>query len=136
MSKPIDPVVIRVWREKDGDVFALFPVLSADNNGYHCTSYQHIGQHGAADYRLCIDRSRPATAEEAAPLLAELKAIGYNPPRLQASDPGHAGHPAGTRPQSRLVLRLALLPPGGPPSPGRPALPWQRRFARNPCDMH
>jgi hypothetical protein len=27
MSKPIDPVVIRVWKGDDSDVFALFPVL-------------------------------------------------------------------------------------------------------------
>ena len=78
MSKPIDPVIIRVWKGDDADVFALFPVLPADNDGYLCTSYQHVGQHGGADYRLCMSKSRPATAAEAADLLAELRAIGYN----------------------------------------------------------
>ena len=79
MSKPIDPVVIRVWKGDDSDVFALFPVLPADNAGNFCTSYQHVGQHSAADYRLCMSKSRPATAAEAADLLGELRGIGYRP---------------------------------------------------------
>ena len=87
MSKPIDPVVIRVWKGDDSDVFALFPVLPADNYGDLCTSYQHIGQHGAADYRLCIRKSRPATAAEAADLLAELRGIGYNPRTIKRATP-------------------------------------------------
>ena len=77
--KPIDPVMIRVWKGNDTDVFALFPVLPSDNDGYLCTCYQHVGQHGAADYRLCIRKSRPASKAEAADLLTELKRIGYNP---------------------------------------------------------
>ena len=79
MSKPIDPVIIRVWKGDDSDVFALLPVLPADNYGDLCTSYQHVGQHSGADYRHCMSNSRPATAAEAADLLAELRAIGYNP---------------------------------------------------------
>jgi hypothetical protein len=87
MSKPIDPVVIRVWKGDDSDVFALFPVLPADNYGYLCTSYQHIGQHSAADYRLCIRNSRPARKAEAADLLAELRAIGYHPRPIKRASP-------------------------------------------------
>jgi hypothetical protein len=79
VSKPIDPVVIRVWKGDDSDVFALFPVLPADNYGDLCTSYAHLGQHGGADYRLCMSKSRPATAAEAADLLGELRGIGYRP---------------------------------------------------------
>ncbi|MEN6367750.1 MAG: hypothetical protein ABFC88_13140 [Thermoguttaceae bacterium] len=74
-----DLVVIRVWRGDDNDIFALFPELSASYNGYDVTCYQHIGQHSAADYCGCIRQSRPATPEEAAPLLEELRHIGYNP---------------------------------------------------------
>ena len=62
-------------------MFALFPADPADNYGYLCTSYQHIGQHCGADYDLCIRASRPATRREAAPLLTELRRIGYRPPR-------------------------------------------------------
>ena len=77
--KPTDPVMIRVWKGDDTDVFALFPVLPSDNDGYLCTCYQQIGQHSAADYRLCIRKSRPASKAEAADLLTELRRIGYNP---------------------------------------------------------
>ena len=89
MSKPTDPVVIRVWKGDDADVFALFPVDPADNYGHLCTSYQHIGQHSAADYALCISKSRPATRREAAPLLTELRRIGYQPRVLQRASRRH-----------------------------------------------
>jgi hypothetical protein len=87
MSKPIDPVVIRVWKGDDSDVFALFPVLPADNAGNLCTSYQHVGQHAAADYGLCIRNSRPARKAEAVDLLAELRRIGYNPRPIKRASP-------------------------------------------------
>ena len=87
MSNTFDPIVIRVWKGDDSDVFALFPVLPADNAGYLCTSYQHIGQHAAADYRLCIRNSRPARKAEAADLLAELRAIGYHPRPIKRASP-------------------------------------------------
>jgi hypothetical protein len=87
MSKPIDPVLIRVWKGDKDDIFALLPVLPADNYGDFCTCYQHIGQHGSADYRLCISKSRPATAAEAADLVAELQSIGYNPRIISRATP-------------------------------------------------
>ena len=70
------PVVFRVWPVKDGgDVIALFPTLP---EGFgRVTSYQHIGQHGAADYGLVVWSTRPATPEEYAPLERELRSIGY-----------------------------------------------------------
>ena len=60
----------------DGDVIALMPYELADDDG-HITSYQHIGQHGAADYHYCIEVSRAAADSERAPLLRELQQIGY-----------------------------------------------------------
>ena len=72
MSKP-EPVVFRMWR---GDVIALFPAIAADTSG-HCLSYQHIGQHGGADYAAIIADSRPAMVDEYAGLKAELEGIGY-----------------------------------------------------------
>ena len=70
------PVIFRVWRERgtDCEVFALFPTLP---EGRYVTSYQHIGQHSAADYGLCIKHSRPAQPAEYADLLEELTRIGY-----------------------------------------------------------
>ena len=89
MSKPTDPVVIRVWKGDDSDVFALFPADPADNYGRLCTSYQHIGQHAGADYGHCTANSRPAKCREAAPLLAELRRIGYRPHVLKRASRRH-----------------------------------------------
>lgn len=78
IQEPILPVVLRVWRDDPDDVFALFPTDPADIDGRYCGCYQHIGQHSSADYYHCIASSRPATDQEAAPLLEELQQIGYN----------------------------------------------------------
>jgi len=75
----LTPVVFRVWRRPNfavGEVVALFPTLPGDMAG-RCTAYEHIGQHGAADYAHCLGQSRPASADEAAELRAELEQIGY-----------------------------------------------------------
>ena len=87
MSTPLDPVLIRVWHDDASDVFALFPAAPADIHGTLCTCYQHVGQHGSADYLGCMSASRPATAEEAAPLLAELRQRGYNPKIIRRASP-------------------------------------------------
>jgi hypothetical protein len=75
-------VVFRVWKprpnvgEVGGDVIALFPEIE-EHNGL-CSSYMHIGQHGAADYRGVIAATRPARWEEAQRLRNELEAEPYN----------------------------------------------------------
>lgn len=66
--------IFRTFR-KGGDVYALFPELPADRRG-HCECYAHVGQHGAA-YPGAIAGTRPATAEEIAPLKRELESLGY-----------------------------------------------------------
>jgi hypothetical protein len=73
-TEPI-PVVFRTFKQ-GGDVIALFPTLDADANG-HVTSYQHVGQHGAADYAYCMRATRPATGEESAALARELEGPPY-----------------------------------------------------------
>ena len=70
-------IVIFRW-QREGGVFALFPELPADNQGFYATCYQHIGQHCAADYYGCIAKSRPATPSEYADLFNELEGRGYN----------------------------------------------------------
>jgi hypothetical protein len=70
-------VVFRVDPGPRGDVFALMPEDPADEHGILCGSYQHIGQHAAANYAHCIATSRPATPAEYADLLGELTRIGY-----------------------------------------------------------
>ena len=68
------PTVFRMFPE--GDVVALFPAIAADLVG-RCSSYMHIGQHGAADYQHLIGLTRPARPEEYHDLLNELGGIGY-----------------------------------------------------------
>lgn len=73
--------VFRKWRKGYQvsplcDIIALFPHVWAGDN--HCSSYEHVGQHGGADYQHCIRNSRPAKPSEYADLKKELEGLGYN----------------------------------------------------------
>jgi hypothetical protein len=68
-------VIFRIWRDT-GAVLALFPDEIANMTG-DCLSYEHVGQHGAADYNACIQRTRLAQPAQFAALKRELEAIGY-----------------------------------------------------------
>jgi hypothetical protein len=72
-----DLVVFRRWRDS-GDVIALFPEIPADIFGDFCEAYEHIGQHGAADYGVVIQATMPVEPEDATGLANELTQIGYN----------------------------------------------------------
>lgn len=74
------PVIFRKERRANGDVFALFPTLEGSPGC--CMSYQHVGQHGSADYAHCIQTSRPATSMEYGDLLIELIDYGYDDLRI------------------------------------------------------
>ena len=77
--EPTTIVIFRIWRAGDGagDPIALFPLEKADNRG-HVLSYEHIGQHGAADLGIVQARTRaPRSPVEYASLYRELTAIGY-----------------------------------------------------------
>ncbi len=76
MSDEKTIVVFRVWKDESNTVFALFPEDKASD--YYCSSYEHIGQHGGADYTGCIQRSRPATPQEYAALKRELESSPYH----------------------------------------------------------
>ncbi len=73
----MDKVVLRRWCDGDKEVIALFPNLIAGRG--LVTSYEHVGQHGSADRRVVIARTRPVPPEdiEGKVLLAELREIGY-----------------------------------------------------------
>jgi hypothetical protein len=73
------PVIFRMFL---GEVVALFPTLASDGYGNYCSAYQHLGQHGAADYGFVVRRSRLATPEEYADLNAELISLGYRNMRV------------------------------------------------------
>lgn len=75
MSKKPSACVDVVFRAfPEGDVIALFPGEDAGRG--QVLSYQRLGQHGGAD-RALIKELRSASRKEYAPLLAELKKIGY-----------------------------------------------------------
>lgn len=73
-----------------GDIVALFPDLEAgDYQSYNAdkqsfetrpliTSYEHIGQHGQADYSHVMSITDEASPDEFKPLLDELTTIGYH----------------------------------------------------------
>ena len=76
-------VVFRKWPEwasigkhrevncVSGGIIALFPEVPG-SPGF-CSSYEHIGQHGSADYGYVISKTTPATPEEYAGLKRELE---------------------------------------------------------------
>jgi hypothetical protein len=76
MPKPITPVVFRRWKGTDS-IIALFPTLPADINGWYCDAYEHVGQHGGADYHGVIGVTVPVSRKESADLARELRRIGY-----------------------------------------------------------
>ena len=72
-----DKVIFRKFND-GGDIIALFPLEPWDVQGFHCSSYQHQGQHGGADTGIIRSGTRPAKPEEYASLKKELESIGYN----------------------------------------------------------
>lgn len=68
--------VFRKWRST-GTIIALFPAIAWDRTGTQCASYEHVGQHGGADYHGVIAATVPATEAESRPLAQELASIGY-----------------------------------------------------------
>lgn len=72
-------VIFRVEKSGDfkGTVFALLPHEAYNHQG-SVSSYEHVGQHGKADYNHCIRKSRPATTEESEGLKQEMESIGYD----------------------------------------------------------
>lgn len=77
MEKQKITVIFRAWKHKPHTIIALFPYEEADHQG-RCLSYEHIGQHGAADYSYVIAATHPATPNSYARLKHELEnLVGY-----------------------------------------------------------
>jgi len=73
-------VIFRKFKE-DGSIIALFPDLDYESghaNWGKVMSYQHVGQHGEADYAHVVTMTVPAQEHEYEDLAAELGGIGYN----------------------------------------------------------
>ena len=75
MDKHKTIVVFRKYK-KGGDILALFPGLK--NYNYTVGCYEHVGQHGIADYTYCIEITEPALKSEYKDLYNELTRIGYS----------------------------------------------------------
>jgi len=71
-SPPKDKVVFRMFQ---GEIIALFPEEEWSRGSV--ASYEHVGQHGGANYTAVIKGSRKATPHEYADLKEELTSIGY-----------------------------------------------------------
>lgn len=70
------PVLFRKW--SDGDVVALFPTIPGTvNDPGSCSSYQHVGQHGAAALCGLIANTKPASEADYTDLKKELESAPY-----------------------------------------------------------
>lgn len=96
-------VVFRKWRGT-GTVIALFPAIPTDLLGWYCEAYEHVGQHGGADYHGVIRATTPATRYESTSLKRELTRIGYRLiVRKRASASTHRNRMAEARQITRRV---------------------------------
>jgi hypothetical protein len=82
-----DVVVFRRW--KGGDVIALFPELPADMSGVYVNAYEHVGQHGGANYHAVIHQTKPCSTDQAADLANELTRIGYRLKPIERANRRH-----------------------------------------------
>ena len=69
-------VVFRKYR-KGGAILALMPYEINDHK-LNVMSYEHVGQHGGANYSHCIAITKPVTPAEYADLKREMEGLGYN----------------------------------------------------------
>lgn len=85
-------VIFRTFRDKTGGTIALFTASLHDGscNPGMVMSYMHVGQHSEASPSAVIERTRPATQEEAAPLKKELQSLGYRFTRVYQRFPRRA----------------------------------------------
>lgn len=76
-AEPV-PVLFRQERAARGDwrPVAVFPTLPAGMDGASATVFSHVGQHGAGSHEWYRE-TKPATAEQAARLRAELESAPY-----------------------------------------------------------
>ncbi len=89
MNEQETMVIFRRWRDTGG-IIALFPELPSDYQGRFCDAYEHVGQHGGADYQGVLQATRSVGLDEARDLITELTRIGYRlKPAKRASQRVH-----------------------------------------------
>ena len=67
-------------KEEDGEILAVFAFdyrRGANGGTFGC--YAHIGQHSECCLDYIKESTKPATRDEYAPLLSELRQVGYDP---------------------------------------------------------
>jgi len=69
-------VIFRRWKDT-GTVIALFPTIPSDRHGWYCLSYEHVGQHGGADFHGVMQATTPARRQDTTRLRRELRRRGY-----------------------------------------------------------
>jgi len=69
-------VIFRKWH--NGDIIALFPEVPHTRDGYDCVCFEHVGQHGQADYVGVVALTDPATPAEYQALKKELESHPYH----------------------------------------------------------
>jgi len=100
-------VIFRRWRDT-GSIIALFPELPSDYQGYFCDAYEHVGQHGGADFHGVVQATKPVAVDDAKDLIEELTRIGYRlKPIKRASQRVHESR----RAAARAIRNAPLAPP-------------------------
>jgi hypothetical protein len=80
VDEEVTIVIFRRWKKLNpvfDPVIAMFPREPAGRCDASCLSYEHVGQHGAADYHHVMSRTIVAEPAEYAPLKHELEQRGY-----------------------------------------------------------
>lgn len=77
MEKDVLKTLVIFRKFRGGDVIALFPAELVGDHG-HCSSYMHVGQHGAANYIRLLTTTVLAAPQEYKTLKKELESLGYN----------------------------------------------------------
>ena len=73
-----EPVIFRKWKKSEGgSIIALFPQIPVSTNSRFVLSYEHIGQHGAADPLIVKSKTVPAKLSDYKELKEELENRGY-----------------------------------------------------------
>lgn len=75
MEAETTDVIFRKFR--DGEVIALFPGIAGTMDPWSCSSYMHVGQHGAAGLHSIAAHTKLASEREYAPLKRELESVPY-----------------------------------------------------------
>lgn len=76
----VTKVIFRRWKVgPNKSVIALFPATPGDTTGKFCNSYEHVGQHGQADYQGVMHATQPVQIGDVdvKALRRELAGCGY-----------------------------------------------------------